>query len=214
MIIVGAKGFAKEVLEIFEESTIKSSIAFYDDINKDIGEKIFGKFLILKDDNTVISFFKDNGNDFTIGVGNPKLRLKLYNKFMKLGGNYISSISSKAKIGSYDIIINEGANILSDVNISNSVKIGKGCIIYYGVIITHDCLIGDFAELSPNVILLGGSKVGNFTQIGANSTILPNITIGDNVIIGAGSVVTKDIPNNTLAYGSPARVIKVLDIKD
>ena len=75
---------------------------------------------------------------------------------------------------------------------------------------THDCIVNDFVELSPNVVLLGNVEVGSFTQIGASSTILPKIKIGTNVIIGAGSVVTKDIPDNCVAVGAPAKVIKAL----
>jgi maltose O-acetyltransferase len=47
--------------------------------------------------------------------------------------------------------------------------------------------------------------------IGANVTILPGVTIGNNVVIGAGAVVTKDIPDNSLAVGVPARVIKEIE---
>lgn len=53
-------------------------------------------------------------------------------------------------------------------------------------------------------------KIGNDVWIGGNSTILAGVTIGDNVVIGAGSVVTKDIPNNCLAVGVPAKVLKKL----
>lgn len=56
--------------------------------------------------------------------------------------------------------------------------------------------------------------VGNNVWIGANTIVLPNVTIGDNVVIGAGSVVTKDIPSNTLAYGSPCRVIREINEED
>jgi maltose O-acetyltransferase len=54
--------------------------------------------------------------------------------------------------------------------------------------------------------LLGRVKVGNCVSIGTNATVLPKVTIGDNVIIGAGSVVTRNIPDNSLAFGVPARV--------
>ena len=47
--------------------------------------------------------------------------------------------------------------------------------------------------------------------IGANVTILPGVTIGNNVVIGAGAVVNKDIPDNSLAVGVPARVIKEIE---
>jgi maltose O-acetyltransferase len=51
-------------------------------------------------------------------------------------------------------------------------------------------------------------KIGNRCWIGANAMILPGVTIGDNVIIGAGSLVNKDIPSNTIAVGSPAKIIR------
>ena len=58
--------------------------------------------------------------------------------------------------------------------------------------------------------------VGNDVWIGGNCTILPGVTIGNNVIIVAGAVVTKDIPDNCIAAGVPAKVIKQLenDIED
>lgn len=53
-------------------------------------------------------------------------------------------------------------------------------------------------------------RIGNGVWIGGNVTILPGVTIGDNAVIGAGSVVTEDIPANTLAVGTPARVLRPL----
>ena len=51
-------------------------------------------------------------------------------------------------------------------------------------------------------------------SIGANSTILPGIVVGKNAVVGAGSVVTKDVPNNTIAVGNPARVIGMVKGKN
>ena len=53
--------------------------------------------------------------------------------------------------------------------------------------------------------------IGDDVWLGANVTILPDITIGDNVVIGAGAVVSKDIPDNSLAVGVPARVIREIE---
>ncbi|MFR3227086.1 MAG: DapH/DapD/GlmU-related protein, partial [Blautia massiliensis (ex Durand et al. 2017)] len=50
--------------------------------------------------------------------------------------------------------------------------------------------------------------VGNNVWIGGGAILLPGVTIGDNVVIGAGSVVTRDIPANSVACGSPCRVIR------
>ena len=83
-------------------------------------------------------------------------------------------------------------------------------MVYYNSIITHDCEIGDFVQISPRATLLGRCKVGSFSQIGSNATILPDIKIGTNVIVGAGAVVTKDLPDNCVALGIPAKIIKTL----
>lgn len=211
MLIIGAKGFAKEVLEILHQQNTLEEIAFYDDLNKDIGDLMYNKFTILKSEKEVSIFFKNTCNKFIIGIGNPKLRHKLFKNFSSLGGVLTSSISPLAVIGSFDVQIGIGSNILSGSVFSNSTEIGICCIVYYNSIITHDCKIGDFVEISPGVNLLGNVKVGEFSQIGANTTILPNITIGKNVIIGAGAVVTKNIPDNTMVMGIPAKVVKLLE---
>lgn len=211
MLIVGAKGFAKEVLEIFYQLGNIDNIAFYDDINSYTPPYLFNTFSILRDTEEVLNFFRITDKKFTIGIGNPHLRLKLYHKFLQMEGEFTSSISPLASIGNYDIHLGKGSNILSNSILSNSVYVGIGCIIYYNVVITHDCKVGNFVELSPGATLLGNVEVGDFTQIGSNSTILPNIKIGNNVVIGAGSVVTRDVPDNCIVVGVPARVIKILD---
>lgn len=75
-------------------------------------------------------------------------------------------------------------------------KIGKNCIIDQGVTIG-----GKNRELNVPII-------GSDVYIGAGAKILGPITIGNNVVIGANAVVTKDIPDNCLAVGVPAKIIK------
>lgn len=65
-----------------------------------------------------------------------------------------------------------------------------------------------FREKEPNFDCFGKIVVGNNVYIGNNVLVMPGVTVGNNVIIGAGSVVTKSIPDNSIAVGNPARVIK------
>ena len=164
MLIIGAKSFAKEVLEICHQCEDIKNLVFYDDINLDIGTLLFDQFKILKNINEAKLYFETVDFRYTIGIGNPYLRYKLFEKFSKIGGEYFSTISPNAKIGSYDVEIGNGTNILSNAIISNSAKIGKGCILYYNVIVTHDCIVGDFVELSPNatLILAGHNPYNNY----------------------------------------------------
>lgn len=74
-------------------------------------------------------------------------------------------------------------------------------------ILCHDASTKQFL----NYTKIGRVKIGNNVFIGAESVVLPGINIGNNVVIGANSTVTHDIPDNSVAVGSPARVISSLD---
>ena len=211
MIIIGAKGFAKEVLQIVHELNQLDNLVFYDNVNKEINGFLFNEFPVLKSIEEASNYFKTVDNRFTIGIGNPVLRKQLFNNFTVNGGIVTSTISKLANIGSYDVNIGRGSNVLAGVNVSNNVQIGMGAILYYNSIVTHDCVIGDFVEISPGATILGRSKIGSYCQIGANATILPDITIGTNVIVGAGSIVTKDVPDNSVVLGVPARIIRNIE---
>jgi maltose O-acetyltransferase len=74
-------------------------------------------------------------------------------------------------------------------------------------ILCHDASTKTFL----NYTKIGRVTIGDNVFIGAESVVLPGVTIGSNVIIGANSTVTHDIPENSVAVGSPARVICTLD---
>ncbi|MDT8416130.1 MAG: acetyltransferase [Flavobacteriaceae bacterium] len=209
MLIVGAKGFAKEVLEVLHQNGQSAEVVFFDDVSSDVPDTVYG-FSVLKNEQQAREYLKNVDNRFTLGLGNPVLRKNLADKFIKLGGSLTSVISKTAFIGSIGNDIKSGVSIMQNSIISSSVKLGIGCIVYYGVNITHDCEVGDYVEISPASQLLGGCSIDDFSRIGANATILPKITIGKNVTVAAGSVVTKDVPDNCMVAGVPAVIKKEL----
>lgn len=211
MLIIGASGFAKEILEILHRKGETSDVVFFDDVNTEMTDTLFGKFPVLKNEAQVKEFFELKGNTFAIGIGNPTLRQKMYSKFKNLGGECVTLLSCRANIGTHEVSIGEGAIIMSGVNVSNSVRIGKGTMVYYNSNITHDCIIGDFVEISPSVNVLGRVEVGSFSNLGTSCTILPDVKIGNHVIVGAGAVVTKDVADHSVVVGMPARTIRKID---
>ena len=210
MLIIGAKGFAKDILEILQHNDELSQLVFYDDLNSDGKDDLFGEFPIIKSIEEAAEYFSNVDARFSIGLGNPDLRCEMYHKFTTLGGILHSTISPKTDIGHYDVTIGQGCNILSGVKISNSVAIGMGTMIYYNSIINHDVVIGMFVEISPGAMVLGKCKIGNFTHIGSGAIILPEVIIGNYVKIAAGAVVTHDMPDNVMIAGVPA-IIKKTD---
>jgi sugar O-acyltransferase (sialic acid O-acetyltransferase NeuD family) len=211
MLIIGAKGFAKEVLEICHQNNQLDSLAFYDDVNVEIGDSLFGKFPIIKNTDDAKKYFEEVDARFTIGIGNPELRRKLFYRFSGLGGVFTTTISTTAIMGHYGNIIGEGSNIMINAVLTNDISIGKGTIINQLSSLGHDLIIGEFCEICPNVSISGNCEIGEMTFIGTGAIILPKVKIGKNVIIGAGALVTKNIPDNCVAFGSPAKIIKELE---
>ena len=84
-------------------------------------------------------------------------------------------------------------------------EIGNHVTCVYTHFLTHDASLKKFIGYDCNKI--GRIVIGNNVFVGLKSIILPNVHIGSNVVIGAGSVVTKDIPDNSVAVGNPAKVI-------
>jgi sugar O-acyltransferase (sialic acid O-acetyltransferase NeuD family) len=210
MLVIGSKGFAKELLEVLHHNDNLENLVFFDNINKDITGKVYDTFTILKTIEEAQNYFKNVTNEFVIGIGNPVLREKVYHQFINLGGVCKTIISNNAKVGFYENEVGTGSIIMTDTIITSNVKIGIGCLINKQVVVSHDINIGDFTEISPGTKIGGNVVIGNLTFIGMNATILPKITIGNNVIIAAGSVVTKDIPDNCMVAGVPAVIKKQL----
>ena len=211
MLIVGAKGFAKEVLEVLYQLNDIENVVFYDDISEDLPKQLYERFDVLRITEDVQEYFHNVDNRFTIGIGGLVLRKKMFDKFTALGGEFTSTISPKANIGHFGNEIENGSNIMTGIVITNDIHLGKGVLLNLNCTIGHDSNIGDFVEMSPGVHVSGNCNIGSYSNIGTNATILPKITIGENVIVGAGSVVTKDVPSNCLVAGVPAVIKKELE---
>ncbi|KAF0129282.1 MAG: bifunctional WbnG and putative acetyltransferase [Bacteroidetes bacterium] len=211
MIIVGAKGFAKEVLEVIHQLHSTDKIVFFDDISLDLPDMLYSKFQILKSLEEAKLFFKnENTSDFTLGLGTPILRKKMFEKFSSIGGVVKSTISPYARLGIHDVSLGKGLNIMTGSVITCSVDVGDFALINLNCTIGHDSTIGKFVEMSPGVHISGRCQIGDFVTIGTNATLLPDVIVGNNVIIGANSLVNKNVPDNSVVVGVPAKVIKQL----
>jgi len=201
MLIVGAGGHAREVYDVMHE---KHNVNVFEEFETTACFKWGEKIHFIRSYNEVEILFKDSP-DFILGVGNPALRERLFERLIAINGIPQSIISETSWISKSNVHLGNGLNVMAFVFISNNVKIGDGTLLNAGCKIHHDCTIGKFCEISPNVVVTGNCMIGDNCSIGASATILPNLTIGNNVTIGAGSVVTKNIKDNQIVMGVPAR---------
>lgn len=96
-----------------------------------------------------------------------------------------------------------GENVIFDTNYPQDIIIHKGVRITVGcVVLTH------FMEVETGTYSRGKIEIGENAYIGCNTIICKPVKIGANSIIGAGSIVTKDIPENEVWAGNPARFIR------
>jgi len=131
---------------------------------------------------------------------------------------HFSHISENTKIGN-NVIIGQNVFIGKGVVIGNGCKIQNNVSVYEGVTLEDDVFVGP-SVVFTNVKMPKANieQKNNFTKtfvktgasIGANSTIICGVVLEKNCLIGAGSLVTKNIKENSLAYGQPARHIKYL----
>lgn len=145
-----------------------------------------------------------------------------------------STIGERTKIWNFvnifDSTIGDDNTIGSYVEIGNA-KVGNNCKIESMVFIPKGVEIGNYTFIGPGVKFandkfpkiakddewswtVGKVKVGNNVAIGINCTILPNVTIGDHAFIAAGSLVSSDVPPNSFAMGSPARIVSIKVLKE
>ena len=212
MVIIGAKGLAKEVLEIFAVRNQLDNLFFFDNVSNDIPKVLFGRFPVIRSFDELRKVF-DQTQDvrFTLGLGNPKFRYALKKSVEDIGGELTSAISPHALIGQFDTRIGRGCTILANAVITNGVTIGEGCLINPNCTISHDVTLGDYVEVSPGASVTGNCKVGSFSNLGTGSIILPKLVIGKNVVVGAGAVVTHDVQDDKLLVGMPAVVKRDID---
>jgi sugar O-acyltransferase (sialic acid O-acetyltransferase NeuD family) len=199
MIVAGASRHAKEVLQILFKKGYKD-ILLFDDLSNSF-QPYFDSYKIIRSVSEI-----GPEREFILALGSPKSRFLVSQKLKNCGLKLASVISDSSEIGTAEVFLGEGLNIMNFVFISDCVKIGDGTLINAFASIHHDVIIGKYCEISPRSTILGGAQIGDFCSIGAGAVILPNIILGDNVIIGAGAVVTKNVASNSKLKGVPAKL--------
>lgn len=204
MLILGAKGHAKEVFDLLDSSEY-SNLCFFDNVSEPKPTELFG-YPVLHTLEELAQHFR-NQADFILGIGDCGLRHQLQQLAETQGGKATTLVAKSAHLSS-SAKLEEGVSLMAFSFVSADVRLGKSVLVNANAAIHHDCLIGDFVEIGPGAKLLGNVQVGDFTFVGANATLLPKVKIGSNVVIAAGSMVTQDVPDNCMVAGNPAQLKK------
>ena len=146
---------------------------------------------------------------FVVGIGGQhgKARYLISKELIKKKLKPINIVSNYSFIDKSSIL-GEGNQIMPNVVIHCFSSVGDFCVFNTSSTIDHDCKIGNGVHVMGGAYIGGNVKIEDYATIGSNATIFPNIKIKKGAFVGAGSVVKKDVSENQIVVGNPAKYLK------
>lgn len=197
LLIVGAGGHGKVCIDVAEQMNLWEEIKLIDDHQTGfvLEKEIIGTTELIKSDLT-------KEYDFFVGIGDNKIRKKIFEKILKQKGNIVNLISPHAVISQY-VEMGFGNLLMPQSVVNSNVKIGDGNILNTSAILEHCVNIMDFNHIAPQATLLGNVRVGELNFIGSNSVLKNSVTIASNHVLGAMSFANKDLNEPGVYFGIP-----------
>lgn len=193
MVLYGASGHGKVIIDILEANGVKIDYVVDDNPNMKelLGYEVrpnCGKY-----------------SEVIISIGSPQIRKKIAEELET--ESFLTAVHPSA-IVSPRAPIGEGTVVMQGAIIQTCSQIGRHCIVNTGASVDHDCVLEDYVHVAPHATVAGGVHIGEGTWIGAGAVVKQGIHIGSWCMIGAGAVVINDVPDNTTVVGVPARAIR------
>jgi sugar O-acyltransferase (sialic acid O-acetyltransferase NeuD family) len=144
---------------------------------------------------------------FILGIGDNAIRHKVAQTILSKHKTILNVLHPSANIAKR-VQIGNGIFFGKNVSVNPLASIGDFCILNTGCIVEHECKLSNAVHIAPGAVLAGNVEVGENSFIGANSVVKQGVKIGKNVVVGAGTVVIRDIEDNSVYVGNPAKKIK------
>ena len=212
VVIIGAGGFGREVLEIFKDQNKISrgwNILGFVDENKQLHGKILNSYPVLGG----LDWLREHNNDnlgCVVAVGTCETRKQVVERLQEIGVNFYNAVHPSVIMSEFvemgtDVIICAGSILTVNIKVGDHVHINLNCTI------GHDAVIGRYCTINPIAAINGNNHLGEGVYVGTGATFIQRVSVGSWSTIGAGAVVTVDIPEKVTAVVVPAKVIKSKD---
>jgi len=208
IILIGGGNQAHYTIDIIEKEGKYNIIGIIDSIHE-IDSDRFGYKILGRQENISQLIKKYNIEGGIISIGDNWGRYHVYNQILELAPTFkfVNAIHPSVIVGN-NVKLGVGIVAMAGCIFNPKSTIGDFTFFATGAQIEHDCQIGNFSSISAGSITGGHVKLGKFSAITLGVTVVDRLEIGENTVIGSGSLVTKSLPDNVLAYGSPAKIIR------
>lgn len=204
IVIFGAGGLGRMVLDILAHRPEWRPIAFLDNNHSKHGQTIDG-LPILGDLSTWRQLHTEGVQHATVAIGDNEQRIQIAQRLQAAGASLTSAIhplamiATTARIGQHVLI---GARVTVCVHAS----VGDHCVLSPGSIVEHDNALAEGVFVAPAARFAGGVQIGAGARIGIGATVIPGRKIGASAEVAPGSVVISDVADGTRVTGVPARL--------
>jgi sugar O-acyltransferase (sialic acid O-acetyltransferase NeuD family) len=212
IVIIGGGNQAHYTIDIIKKEGKYNIIGIIDSVHE-VGTYRFGYKIIGRQENIVelIEQYKIQGG--LISIGDNWIRYIISEQILSLAPNFefVNAIHPSVIIGD-NVKLGVGIVAMAGVIFNPQSIIGNFTFYATGAQVEHDCIISDFASISAGSVTGGYVKLGKFSALTLSVTVLDRLEIGENTVVGAGSLVLKSLPDNVLAYGNPAKIVRERNI--
>ncbi len=207
VVIWGASGHAMVVADIIRLCGEYEIAGFLDDYNPDRrGEAFCGSTVL--GGREALDELREQGIRHVIGgFGHCKGRLAAADYARSRGFELAKAIHPSAAVAP-GVSVGGGTVVAAGAVICTACEIGDNVIVNTCASVDHEGVVEDGVHICPGTHLAGGVRVGRGAWIGVGATVSDHLSIGAGSLIGAGAVVVRDLPENVVAYGVPARIVR------
>jgi sugar O-acyltransferase (sialic acid O-acetyltransferase NeuD family) len=204
IVIFGASGHAKVVIDVLERQGVYEVVCLVDDDLELMGETFFGYDVI--GGKAELLAMGERPSGVIVAIGSNLARTQVAQWLVGNEFELISSVHPSVQLGR-GVCVGSGSIFMANAVANSATRIGNNVIINTSSSIDHDCIIEDGVHVAPGATLCGSVRVGARSFIGAGATVAPNLTIGENVTVGAGATVVQDVPDGVTVVGTPAKAM-------